>query len=96
MGQPDHCQSRETEQDGQAPILETKASPSKTISTELKNLSLMDCLIGATREMWLTPADVPMNIRDWKTIEEQALLRGFGVQEVALDAQLTGPDRLVF
>jgi hypothetical protein len=46
--------------------------------------------------MWSTPADVPMNIRDWKTIEEQALLREFRVQEVVLNAQLTGPDRLVF
>lgn len=60
------------------------------------NLSLMDCLIGVTREMWSTPADVPMDIRDWKMIEEQALLREFGMQEVVSDTQVTGPDRLVF
>lgn len=52
----------------------------------------MDWLIGAIRNTWLSPSEVPTSTKDWKTIEErQALLRGTRMREALFDAQFMGP-----
>lgn len=56
----------------------------------------MDWLIGATRDMQSTPAEIPVNFKDGQTIEGQALLRELGMQEVVLDTQVSGPGSVVF
>jgi hypothetical protein len=44
----------------------------------------------------LSPAEVPPNIKEWKTIEEgQALFGTLGMQESIFDVQFSDPDRTV-
>lgn len=67
---------------------------SRSLRKYKPNQSPRDWLIAAIKDIGNYCVEVPLSIRDWKTITEaQALLRELEIQEEVLDAQFTGLGR---
>lgn len=57
----------------------------------------VEWLTKVIRNTGLSPSDVTISIKGWRTIEKgQMLLRKLGIRETVFEPQLTRPDRTVF